>query len=118
VHGALHVHRHVFERALDGRNDVADAGEMDDVIGAGEQRMAGLEAADVGALELDVGIVAVGGDIVLAAADKVIDDADPEAARDQKVDHVAADEPGATGDDRAQTSILHFAPSFFIVRTL
>ena len=58
------------------------------------------------------------GDIGLAAADQVVDDAHAVAALDQEVDHVAADEAGAAGDDRDFARRAHLAPIFFMVRTL
>ena len=56
--------------------------------------------------------------IALAAAHEVVDHADAAAARQQAVDHVAADEAGAAGDDRDGGRRRHFAPIFFMVRTL
>ena len=118
VHGALHVDRHVFERPLDRGHDVADAGEMKHVVDVAKQRVAGLIFENVGRFENDVGIAGVVGDVGLAAADQIVDDADAVAAFDQEVDHVAADEAGAAGDDRGLARRAHFAPSFFMVRTL
>jgi hypothetical protein len=62
--------------------------------------------------------VLVLGQVGFAAADQIVDHADDVAAFDQEVDHVAADESGAAGDDRDLAPGPHFAPIFFIVRTL
>ena len=43
--------------------------------------------------------VAVVLEVVEAAAGEVVDDPDVVALREEEVDHVAADEPGAAGDD-------------------
>ncbi len=91
---------------------------MEHVIDAVEQRVARLIGADVGVLEHHVGIAGVVRDIGLAAADQIVDDAHAVAAVDQQIDHVAADEAGAAGDDGGLARRAHFAPSFFIVRTL
>jgi len=45
-------------------------------------------------------------------------DADPKASVEQKIDHVAADEPGAAGYHGDRTAGCHVAPIRFIVRTL
>ena len=56
--------------------------------------------------------------IALATADKVVDDAHTAAMVDQAIDHVAADEAGAAGDDGNRARRAHVAPIRFIVRTL
>ena len=53
-----------------------------------------------------------------APADQVVDHADLVALAEQEIDHVAADEPGAAGDDSGLARRRHFAPIFFMVRTL
>ena len=57
-------------------------------------------------------------EIGFATAHHVVDDANAIAPLEQEIDHVAADEAGAAGDDRDLAAGTHFAPSFFIVRTL
>ena len=71
---------------------------MENIVGALEQRVAGLVVADVGRFKHDVRIVLVLGEVGFAAADQIVDHADDVAAFDQEVDHVAADEAGAAGD--------------------
>jgi hypothetical protein len=56
------------------------------------------------------------GNVRLAAAGQVIHDTHTESARQQKIDHVAADEPGATGNNG--DTIAHAAFRFFMRRTL
>ena len=51
------------------------------------------------ALERQPRLVAVVGEIGLAAADQVVDDPHAISAREQEIDHVAADEAGAASDD-------------------
>ena len=69
------------------------------------------------AFEREVGIGLVVGEVLLAAADQVVDDAHGHAALEQQVDHVAADEAGATGDD-GNCLVAHAACSAFNLRTL
>ena len=56
-------------------------------------------------------------EVALAAADEAVHHPHAIAVREQAVDHVAADKAGPSGDDRDGGS-RHFAPIFFIVRTL
>ena len=65
--------------------------------------------------EIAVGLVV--GEVLLAPADQVVDDAHRHAALEQQVDHVAADEAGATGDD-GNWLVAHAACSAFSLRTL
>ena len=58
------------------------------------------------------------GEIGFAAADQIVDHADAVAAREQEIDHVAADEAGAAGDDARSGASLMRPCSFFILRTL
>ena len=53
-----------------------------------------------------------------AAAAEIIDHADAITVPEQSVDHMAADEAGAARHDGDRTGAVHFAPSFFMVRTL
>jgi hypothetical protein len=56
-------------------------------------------------------------EVLLAAADQVVDDAYHHAALEQQVDHVAADEAGATGND-GNWLVAHAACNAFSLRTL
>ena len=56
------------------------------------------------------------GQVRLTATDEIVDHADPVAALEQQIDHVAADETGATGDDGFARA--HAALRFFMRRTL
>ena len=49
---------------------------------------------------------------------RVVDYSHPILMSKQHIDHVAADKSGATGDDRDLRCRGHFAPIFFMVRTL
>ena len=56
-------------------------------------------------------------EVAAMAADQIVDHADREAALEQHIDHVAADEAGAAGDDRDGLA-AHAALSLFSSRTL
>ena len=58
-------------------------------------------------------VAGVVGEVGLAAADEIVDDADAIAALEQQIDHVAADEAGAAGDDGDRLR-AHAACSFFM----
>ena len=79
--------------------------------------VAGLERADVALLEREPRLAGVVGKVRLAAADQIVDHPDAVAAREQQIDHVAADEAGAAGDD-GDRAVAHAAWSFFMRRTL
>jgi hypothetical protein len=117
LHGALNIHRHVVERRLDRRDDVADAGKVEDMVDAAEQRRSGPTGAHIAPLECKIGVCRMGGQIGLTAADEVVEDSDLMPARQQQLDHVAADEAGATGHQRDRAG-AHLAPIRFMVRTL
>ena len=118
VHGTVHVGIHVFQRTLDRRNDVADAGEVKYIVGAAKQARVRRELANVALLERQIRIAGVMCQVGGSASGQVVDHAHAVAAIEQDVDHVAADEAGATGHNRDLACRAHFAPSFFIVRTL
>ena len=106
VPGALkHFHRahdiraEIIHRAFDGRHDVTDAAEMDDVARAGEERVVRREVADVADLDDEVGIALVLLEIFEASADEAVDDVDAVAFGEEQIHHVAADEAGASGDN-------------------
>jgi hypothetical protein len=56
-------------------------------------------------------------EIAFSAADEIVHDADAEAALEQTIDRMAADEAGAACDHSDGAS-RHVAPIRFIVRTL
>src|SRR5207237_10722176 len=56
------------------------------------------ERANVALIEEDLRVRIVLRQVRRAATDEIIDDADAEPSLDQKIDHVAADEPGAARD--------------------
>ena len=114
---ALNVGRHVLEGALDGGHDVADPGEVKYVASAAEQAVVGRAAANISLLQDQVRIVAVGCEIFFPAAIQVVDGPHREAALDQHVDHVAADEPRPARDDRDRPA-GHAALRDFRRRTL
>ena len=72
---------------------------MEDEFGALEQRVAGIEPPDVALLEREPRLAGVVGKVRLAAADEIVDHPHAVAAGEQQIDHVAADETGAAGDD-------------------
>src|SRR5919204_5293650 len=98
--GAEDVGVHVLEGPFDGGNDVPDAREVKDVPDVGEQGRARLQPSDVPALEGEVWIGAMVGQITLAAPAEIVEHPDAEASGQEKIDHVAPDESGATGDER------------------
>ena len=57
-------------------------------------------------------------DVGFAPADEIVDNPNPVAAFAQHVDHVAADESGAPGDDRNRRRCSHWACRAFSVFTL
>jgi hypothetical protein len=57
------------------------------------------------------------GDVVAAPAEHVVHHTNRKAPLDEDIDHVAADESGATGDYRNRF-LAHLAPIAFMVRTL
>jgi hypothetical protein len=118
VHGTLHVGIHIFQRTLDRRDDVADAGEVKNIVGTAKQARVGHELANVTLLERQVRVTGVLRQVGGSASSQVVDHAHAVVALEQDVDHVAADEAGATGHHRNLACRTHFAPSFFIVRTL
>ena len=87
------------------------------MLGIGENRRVGLQVADIDALEREVGVVAVMREVAFAAADEVVHHSHAIIALEQAVDHMAADKAGAAGDD-GDGCRRHFAPIFFMVRTL
>ena len=101
AHRALHVRIHVFGRRFDRRDDVADAGEVENVVALLENRRRRLQAADVFpvAREIAVGLVMV--EVRLVATDKIVDDAHLESTVEQQIDHVTADEARTTRHHRA-----------------
>ena len=116
-HRPLDVRLHVLRGALDGRNDVADSGEVKHVANAHEERRPGVEPTDVPPLEREIRISGMVSQVALAAADEAVDHADAVAPGEEEIDHVAADEPGASGDDRDRLP-GHAALTTFILRTL
>ena len=119
VNGALDVGVHVFGRPLDRGHDVADPGEVQHIIDAAEQALASGSRWRMSTSSNDKsGLAAWCSEIGHAAAAQIVDHADAITAPEQSVDHMAADEAGAAGDDGDRTGAVHFAPSFFMVRTL
>src|SRR5712692_7356726 len=118
VHGTLDVGVHVLQRTLDRRDDVSDAGEVKYIVGTAKQARVRDEVANVALLERQVRIACVVGQVGGSAPGQVVDHAHAVAAIEQDVYHVAADESGATGHHRNLACRAHFAPSFFMVRTL
>jgi hypothetical protein len=118
MHGPLDVRVHVLDGPLDRRHDVTDPGEVEHIIGAADEARFGNDVADICFFERQIRICLMMGKIGYPAAAEIIDHAHAIAVREQDIHHVAADEPGATGHHSDRTRAVHFAPSFFIVRTL
>src|SRR5262249_33611516 len=118
VHGTLDVDIHVFQRTLDRRDDVPDASEVKYIVGTAKQARVGRELANVALLERQAGVAGVVRQVGGSAPAQVVDYAHAVVALEQDVDHVAADEAGAAGHHRNLARLAHFAPSFFMVRTL
>ena len=91
---------------------------MEDMVDAAKQRRVRLDVANVRLFEREVRICRMVRQVGGAPADQIVDDTNAIAGRQQRIDHVAADEAGASGDDRGLRPGAHFAPIFFMVRTL
>ena len=100
---ALDICGHVIERALDGRYDVADSREVEHVLRAVEQRVSRHKVSNVPVLEYH-SVVLMMREILLPATGQVVDHPDVKPLLDQQIDHMAADEPGATSHDRNRAS--------------
>jgi hypothetical protein len=72
---------------------------MKDEIDVMEKRIVTIKPADIAALEGKPGIFGVMREIRLSATDEIVDYSHAISAREQKIDHVAADKTGTTGDD-------------------
>jgi hypothetical protein len=83
---------------VDGRRR---AGEVVDLV---DLEQDGLD--DVVSDHLEVGVVEVVHDVVLASGEEVVDDDDAVAALEEAVHEVAADEAGAAGDEHAERLAL------------
>jgi hypothetical protein len=71
---------------------------MEYIPRAGEEFVIGCQVADVALIEDNLRICLVLSQIRCAATHQIIDDPDPEPSFHEKIDHVAANETGATGD--------------------
>ena len=91
---------------------------MEDVVRAGEERRVRRELPDVVPVAGEIGVALDVGEVAAMAADEIVDDADRIAALEQQIDHVAADEAGAAGDDGNGLAAAHAALSVFSRRTL
>jgi hypothetical protein len=118
AHGALDIGVHIFGRALDRRDDVADTREMKHVSGVGKHRRVRRKHANIEPLERQRGIASVMPQIAFPPADQIVHDPHTKALRQQAINHMAADKPGAAGDDGNRLARAHVAPIRFIVRTL
>ena len=98
--GPVDVGPHIVYRALDGRDDVPDPAEVEDDVDPVEYGRGRAEIAHVDLLHGEPRIRAVLAEVLEASGDEVVDRADFETLREQEIDHVAADEPGAARDDR------------------
>ena len=96
---------------------MSNAGEVNNVSGATKQARLRLEVADVALFERQARIIGMMRQIGGAAAAQIVDDPNAKAALEQEIDHVAADEAGAPGNDR-NWLLAHAALMAFIVRTL
>jgi hypothetical protein len=112
-----HVGGHVVDRPLDGGNNVANAGEVENELCPAEWIGPGIEFADVEMREGDEVASPVCRDIFRPPTDQVVDHLDPESARYQQVHHVGPDEARTARDHRQRRS-AHRAPIFFMVRML
>src|SRR5262249_10636621 len=101
---------------FDRGHDVANAGEVEDELSVLEQRVIGVEFPDIALVEREPGLAVMLREVRLAAADEIVDHTHAIATREQQIDHVAADETGAAGDDGF--ALAHAACRFFMRRTL
>ena len=117
--GAGDVGARVVQRALDRGHDVAEAAEVEDVVGALEER-----ASPAGSVAMSTGGTRSRGSRRCCArlssrpVFRLSMTRDLEAAVEQQVHHVAADEAGPAGDDARCAASLRPAPSAWTVLTL
>ena len=89
---------------------------MEHEIRVSEHCVGWIERPDVLTFHREARLVFLLSKVGLAAADEIIDDADAIAAREQQIDHVAADEPSTAGHHTYAAT--HAAHNRFILRTL
>src|SRR5262249_12599643 len=116
-HRPLDVRIHVALWLLDRGDDVANAGEMKNIFHAGKNRRIRFELAHILPVAFEIRVALDVLEVAAMAADQIIDDANRKTGREQRIDHVATDKSGATGNNRNGLS-AHAALSFFSSRTL
>ena len=89
---------------------------MKNAVDATKQAAAGIERADIGLFEREPLLGAVLDEIFHPAATQIVEHTHGIVVLQKQIDHVAPDEPGATGDDC--NALTHAALIDFIVRTL
>ena len=98
--GPVDVGPHIVDRSLDGRDDVPDPAEVEDQVDPVEHGRRRAEVAHVDLLDGEPRVRPVLAEVLEPSGGEVVDRTDLEALREQEIDHVAADEPGAARDDR------------------
>src|SRR5208283_5278415 len=100
ANGALDVDVHVIDRPLDRGYDVTYPGEMKDVFRPLEDRIVRLQRTDVFPCTRQISIALVMDEVAAVSARQIVDDAHRKATHQQKINHMATDKAGASGDNR------------------
>ena len=116
-HRALDIDVHIGGRALNRRHDVANSREVKNIACIGEQRIAGLKVKNIANLEREVGIIGQVSEIRFTTASQIVDDSNAIIMPEHPIDHMAADEARAAGDDNDRP-VGHAALSVFSCLTL
>ncbi len=111
--GAVDVRAVIDERLLDGGHDVRKRRNVKDPVDALEMRRDAACVADVDLLDRQPGIRRDVREILRAPGAHVVEDVDAAAVGEQTLDEMAADEPGAAGNDDSARGISH-ARSHFV----
>ena len=118
MHRALRIGRHVFGRPLDRWHNVADPGKVKHQLRTGEHRIVGNQRPDIPLVKAHIWIGLMSRQIRGSAPDETVDHMHPKTLVDQKVNHVTADEPGASGDDSKGRAIHQDTWIFLRIFTL
>ena len=91
---------------------------MKHVVRVPKQTSIGLDVPNIALLEGEVWILHVLRQVGGSTAAQIVDDPNAVVRGQERIDHMAADKPCPSGDDGDMARGVHFAPIFFIVRTL
>ena len=117
MHGAHDVAGEVVDGPLDRGDDVADAGEVENVTGAPKKLLGRGQVPEIADLDGERGVGPAALQVSQVSAGEVVEGADPVAPVEEQVHHVAADEAGGPGH-HGDLRVGHFSSIAFTVRTL